>query len=58
MRFSAAICLSLSLLSIEFLLPGAAPAQAPYYAGKTITIVNGRSAGGAGDQGQSPRAIS
>ena len=47
MRFSAAICLSLSLLSIEFLLPGAAPA--PYYAGKTITIVNGRSAGGAGD---------
>ena len=49
MRFSAAISLSLSLLSIEFLLPGSTLAQAPYYTGKTITIVNGRSAGGAGD---------
>ncbi|MBM2805116.1 MAG: tripartite tricarboxylate transporter family receptor, partial [Deltaproteobacteria bacterium] len=26
-----------------------APAQAPFYQGKTITIVHGRSAGGSGD---------
>ena len=49
MRFSTAISLSLALLSVEFLLPGSALAQAPYYEGKTITMVNGRSAGGAGD---------
>jgi tripartite-type tricarboxylate transporter receptor subunit TctC len=47
MRFPAAI--SLSLLSIMFLLPGSASAQAPFYQGKTITIVAGTAPGGAGD---------
>ena len=49
MRFSAAISLSLSALSIVCSLPGSALAQAPYYEGKTITVVGARSAGGAGD---------
>lgn len=47
MKFSEAI--SSSILSILFLLPGAALAQAPFYQGKTITIVAGTAPGGAGD---------
>jgi tripartite-type tricarboxylate transporter receptor subunit TctC len=47
MRFSTVsfVC----LLSILFLLPDSTPAQAPFYQGKTITIVAGTAPGGAGD---------
>src|SRR3989304_7351489 len=36
-------------LALLFLLPTFALSQAPYYQGKTITIIQGRSPGGAGD---------
>src|ERR671919_2740628 len=38
-----------ALLTGLTLLPGELPAQAPYYQGKTITIVQGRDPGGTGD---------
>lgn len=47
MKFSAGI--SLWILSIAFFLPSPLAAQTPYYEGKTITIVQSRSAGGVGD---------
>jgi tripartite-type tricarboxylate transporter receptor subunit TctC len=47
MRFFAAI--AVTILSIAVLLAGFAPAQVPFYQGKTITIVAGNAPGGAGD---------
>src|SRR3990172_1283050 len=39
----------LTALLLFLLLPASVPAQEPFYKGKTITIVNGRSPGGTGD---------
>jgi tripartite-type tricarboxylate transporter receptor subunit TctC len=47
MRFS--ITSFFLLLSMLFLLPASALAQAPFYQGKTITVIAGTAPGGAGD---------
>jgi tripartite-type tricarboxylate transporter receptor subunit TctC len=47
MRFSA--WLGFCVWTLVFLLPNDGSAQAPYYKGKTITVIEGRSPGGVGD---------
>jgi len=38
-----------AFLALFLLLPGPTPAQAPFYQGKTLTIIQGRDPGGTGD---------